>query len=128
MNLRIPASLQKSLADFADYAETIRACFHPDGFCVICAICETFLLICEKSAYLRNLRETFSCNLRETLFSVRRGSVEAGRDGGVEGGGIHVSHCGGGGAVGLDVDDSGDALDVELCGQTRILVDIYAVK
>ena len=29
---------------------------NPDGICVIC---ETFpLLICEKSAYLRNLRET----------------------------------------------------------------------
>ena len=39
----------------------------PDGFCVICVICETFLLICEKSAYLRNLRETLFINLRETL-------------------------------------------------------------
>ena len=47
--------------------------FRPDGICVICVICETFLYICDNlricvSAYLRNLRETFfQNNLRETI-------------------------------------------------------------
>ena len=45
----------------------------PDGLCVIRVICETLLHnICEKSAYLRNLRETFFRQRREGADAPRR--------------------------------------------------------
>ncbi len=59
--------------------------FHPDGFCAICVICETFLYISEKSAHPRNLRETFG----------RKGEI---RDGGV--------------SIGFLRGGEGDSLDV----------------
>ena len=69
-NLRNPMSEANQICDICGIrgiCESLGSVATPlirgyrlDGLCVICVICETLLHnICEKSAYLRNLRETF---------------------------------------------------------------------
>ncbi len=66
-NLWNPMSAANPICEICGICESQRSAAtpnpggcRPDGLCVIRVICETLLHnICEKSAYLRNLRETF---------------------------------------------------------------------
>ena len=79
-NLWNPMSAANPICEICGICESQRSAAtpnpggcRPDGLCVIRVICETLLHnICEKSAYLRNLRETFFRQRREGADAPRR--------------------------------------------------------